>query len=82
MTGGIGAGKSEALAAFARRGAAVLSSDEVVHRLYLRVDLIEAVSSRFGPAVLASDGSVDRAALAQAAYADPEGVAFLEATIP
>src|SRR5438105_1359028 len=34
LTGGIGAGKSEALAAFARHGAAVASSDEIVHRVY------------------------------------------------
>ena len=34
ITGGIGAGKSEALAAFARHGAATISSDEVVHELY------------------------------------------------
>src|SRR5213078_4686666 len=37
LTGGIGAGKSEALKAFARHGAAVISSDEIVHRL-LRED--------------------------------------------
>ena len=34
ITGGIGAGKSEALAAFARHGAATISSDEIVHELY------------------------------------------------
>ena len=33
VTGGIGAGKSEALAAFRRHGAATVSSDEIVHRL-------------------------------------------------
>jgi dephospho-CoA kinase len=33
LTGGIAAGKSEALRAFARHGAAVISSDDVVHRL-------------------------------------------------
>src|SRR5262245_31062000 len=33
ITGGIGAGKSEALQAFARHGAAVISSDDIVHRL-------------------------------------------------
>ena len=34
LTGGIAAGKSEALRAFERHGAAVISSDDVVHRLY------------------------------------------------
>jgi len=37
ITGGIGAGKSEALAAFARHGAATVSSDQIVHR-FLRED--------------------------------------------
>jgi dephospho-CoA kinase len=41
ITGGIGAGKSEALAAFARHGAAVVSSDKIVHRL-LRDDRLWA----------------------------------------
>ena len=81
LTGGIGAGKSEALAAFARRGAAVLSSDEVVHRLYRSDVVVEAVTARFGADVIDADGAVDRAQLAERAYADPEGVAFLERTI-
>ena len=81
LTGGIGAGKSEALAAFARRGAAVLSSDEVVHRIYRRPDVVSAISERFGRSVLSGDGSVDRARLAGVAYAKDDGVAFLERTV-
>ncbi len=52
LTGGIGSGKSEALAAFARHGAATMSSDQVVRELYLRDDVRAAVAERFGPAVL------------------------------
>jgi dephospho-CoA kinase len=33
ITGGIAAGKTEARAAFARRGAAVSSADAIVHRV-------------------------------------------------
>jgi dephospho-CoA kinase len=49
VTGGIGAGKSEALASFARHGAAVVSSDEIVHEL-LRSDpeVQAAVRERWG----------------------------------
>ena len=50
LTGGIGSGKSEALAAFARHGAATMSSDQVVRELYLRDDVRAAVAERFGPA--------------------------------
>ena len=43
LTGGMGAGKSTALAALERLGAAVLSSDAVVHELYAGEQLREAV---------------------------------------
>lgn len=80
LTGGIGAGKSEALSAFAALGAATLSSDEVVHRLYERRAVREIVVARFGGEVAAGDG-VDRTALAAAAFADPDGMTFLEELI-
>ena len=48
ITGGIGAGKSEALAAFARHGAATISSDEVVHELYEDDEVRAALRERFG----------------------------------
>ena len=78
LTGGIGAGKSEALAAFAGAGAATLSSDGVVHDLYLRDDVRSAVADRFGPDVLAPDGSVDRSAVGARVFADPAERRWLE----
>ncbi|MHB8690766.1 MAG: dephospho-CoA kinase [Solirubrobacteraceae bacterium] len=77
LTGGIGAGKSTALAALERLGAATLSTDAVVHELYDSPELRDAVLERFGPSV-APDGVVDRGALAQAAFATSEGRAWLE----
>jgi dephospho-CoA kinase len=77
LTGGIGSGKSAALAAFARLGAAVLSSDAVVHELYREPEVIAAVAERFGADVL-RDGQVDRPALAGRAFAQEGGLAFLE----
>lgn len=81
LTGSIGAGKSAALAAFARHGAAVLDSDAVVHALYLRPAVQAAVTGRFGPAVVLSDGSIDRAALGRIVFADPAALAWLEALL-
>lgn len=78
LTGGIGSGKSAALDAFARRGAAVLSSDAVVHRLYDDPDVLSAVRERFGEDVIAPDGAVDRSELGPRAFADPDALAFLE----
>jgi dephospho-CoA kinase len=82
VTGGIGAGKSEALKAFARHGAAVLSSDEVVHRLLREdADVRAAVIEHFGSGVLDERGEVDRAALARIVFADRNELAWLEALL-
>jgi dephospho-CoA kinase len=80
LTGGIGAGKSEALAALERLGAATLSTDAVVHELYAQPEVRDAVVDRFGPDV-APDGEADRAAIARAAFASDEDRAWLEELI-
>jgi dephospho-CoA kinase len=77
LTGGIGAGKSTALAALDRLGAAVLSTDAVVHELYGTPAVRDAVVARFGPEV-APGGVVDRAALAERAFATAADRAWLE----
>ena len=81
ITGGIGAGKSEALKAFGRHGAATLSSDEVVHRLFREQDVKRAVVERLGPGVLGEGGEVDRARVAAIVFADPDALAWLESLL-
>jgi dephospho-CoA kinase len=78
ITGGIGAGKSEALRAFARHGAATGSSDEIVHHLLRRPDVRDAVVERMGNGVVAPDGEIDRGALATVVFNDREALAWLE----
>jgi dephospho-CoA kinase len=82
ITGGIGAGKSEALAAFARHGAAVVSSDDIVRRL-LREDenVRRALLEHFGDRILDEDEQVDRAAIADVVFADREALDWLEALL-
>ena len=80
LTGGMGAGKSTALQALERLGAAVQSSDAVVHELYEGAQLRDAVVARWGQEV-APGGVVDRAEVARRAFADEEGRAWLEATV-
>lgn len=80
LTGGIAAGKSEALAAFARLGAATLSSDAVVHDLLESEPLRARLVDRWGPEV-APDDAVDRARIGQIVFADPEQLAWLESQI-
>ena len=72
LTGGMGAGKSTALAELERLGAAVLSTDAVVHELYEDERLRDAVVERWGEDV-APGGMVDRAAVAERAFADARG---------
>jgi dephospho-CoA kinase len=78
ITGGIGAGKSEALQAFARHGAATVSSDEIVHHLLRREVVRDAVVARMGNGVLAPDGEIDRGALATVVFNDRDALAWLE----
>jgi dephospho-CoA kinase len=82
ITGGIGAGKSEALKAFARHGAAVVSSDEIVHGL-LREDteVRDAIRARWGGAVFNEHGDVDRGRVADIVFADRKELEWLEALL-
>jgi dephospho-CoA kinase len=77
LTGGIGAGKSEALAALERLGAATISADAVVHELYGDPEIVAAVTERWGDDV-APGGTVDRSAVAGRAFGDPDERAWLE----
>jgi dephospho-CoA kinase len=77
LTGGIGSGKSEALAACRRAGAAVLSSDQVVHDLLATEEVKELLQARWGEAVL-EDGDIDRAAVAQIVFNKPDELQWLE----
>jgi len=82
ITGGIGAGKSEALRSFARHGAAVVSSDEIVHRL---LDEDEEVRSslrgRWGDRVFRDDGAVMREAISHIVFEDAAELEWLEALL-
>jgi dephospho-CoA kinase len=82
ITGGIGAGKSETLRAFARHGVPTLSSDDVVHRL-LRDDAAvrRALVERFGDRIVDDSGTLDRDAIATVVFADREELEWLESVL-
>jgi dephospho-CoA kinase len=74
VTGGIGAGKSAALAAFARRGVPTLSADHVVHRLIGEdPEVRAALEERLG--------TTDRAGIAAVVFADRAQLDWLEALL-
>ena len=77
LTGGLGAGKSEALRALDALGAATLSTDAVVHELLQGDELRELVVERLGPEVT-RDGSLDRSLIAERVFGDQEARAWLE----
>jgi dephospho-CoA kinase len=77
LTGGLGAGKSEALRALGELGAATLSTDAVVHELLERDELRELVVARLGDEV-APGGRLDRALMAERVFGDEEARSWLE----
>jgi dephospho-CoA kinase len=77
LTGGLGAGKSEALRALGELGAATLSTDAVVHELLTGEELREIVVERLGPEV-APDGQLERSRIAERVFGDEEARAWLE----
>ncbi len=78
LTGGMGAGKSTALAMLGELGAMTLSTDAVVHELYESDEVREALCARLGEDVVGADGAVDRALVASRVFADPAERAWLE----
>jgi dephospho-CoA kinase len=80
LTGGIAAGKSEALAAFGRLGAATISSDAVVHELLDDEPLLSRLVERWGDDV-APGGAIDRERVGEIVFADPGELKWLEAQI-
>jgi dephospho-CoA kinase len=79
ITGGIGAGKSTALASFRRHGAATVSSDEIVHHLLAtNSEVKRALVERLGEGILGEDGWPDRERVAFRVFKDSEALDFLE----
>jgi dephospho-CoA kinase len=80
LTGGIGAGKSEALQALERLGAATLSTDAVTHELLATGEVRDLLVERLGSEV-APNGSIDRAAVAARVFGDDEQRNWLESVL-
>jgi dephospho-CoA kinase len=82
ITGGIGAGKSAALAAFRRHGAATVSSDEIVHHLLAADDDVRAaLVEHFGEGILGADGRPDRRRIGKVVFSDRDELAWLESLL-
>ncbi|MDP4669064.1 MAG: dephospho-CoA kinase [Burkholderiaceae bacterium] len=82
LTGGIGAGKSTAVAAFIRRGVPTLDADDLSHRLTQRGgEALEEIRATWGPGVISSDAGLDRAAMRDLVFRDPAARRTLESIL-
>lgn len=82
LTGGIGSGKSAAADRFAALGATVVDTDAIAHALTAAGGrAMPAIRNAFGDAMIAADGSLNRAAMRAAAFADPQVRKRLEAIL-
>jgi dephospho-CoA kinase len=82
LTGGIATGKSYVLARFQERGIPCVDADALAHGVEAPgTEATAQIASRFGPEVLLSDGSVNRAKLAPIVFADPSARRDLEAIV-
>jgi len=82
LTGGIGSGKSTVSSLLEGRGAIIIDADAIVREVQLPGSPVLAeLASKFGPEVLASDGSLDRQAVANIVFTDPEALKSLNAIV-
>lgn len=82
LTGGIATGKTYVLDRFRARGVPCLDADELAHGVMTAgTEATAAIAERFGPEVLAADGSVDRAKVGPMVFADPAARRDLEAIV-
>ena len=79
LTGPIASGKSTVAEVLRQRGAEVIDADRVYRDLLApRSALWKRVVDRFGPTIVGSDGNIDRAALADIVFADPDALGELD----
>lgn len=80
LTGGIAAGKSEALRILDELGAETISTDAIAHELLGAAEVRELLVDRWG-AEIAPDGAVDRGAVGAVVFDDSEELSWLEGVL-
>ncbi len=82
ILGGVASGKSLVAEQFRHLGAKILDADQVGHEVLREPEVIQAARERWGDAVIAEDGQINRSKVAKIVFAPPpagtEELAFLE----
>jgi dephospho-CoA kinase len=82
LTGGIGSGKSTVSALLAAKGAVVIDADAITRELQQPgTEVLAAMVERFGPGILAGDGTLDRQAVADIVFTDADALGDLAAIV-
>lgn len=82
LTGGIGSGKSTVAEMLVARGARLIDADLIVRDLQAPgTPVVQAMAERFGDHIVRADGSLDRQAVADIVFADPDELAALNAIV-
>jgi dephospho-CoA kinase len=82
LTGGIGSGKSMVAAHLKRCGAWVIDSDRLAREVVAPgTPGLRSLANEFGTAILAADGTLNRAALAARVFEDPSARSRLNAIV-
>lgn len=82
LTGGIGSGKSSVSTLLATKGAVIIDADAIVREVQEPGSpVIAALAEAFGSEVVAADGSLDRQAVAQIVFTDPDALKKLNAIV-
>lgn len=82
LTGGIGSGKSTVSALLAAKGAVIIDADAITREVQQPgTEVFRAMVERFGPGIVAADGALDRQAVADIVFNDPEALADLQGIV-
>jgi dephospho-CoA kinase len=82
LTGGIGSGKSTVAELLVARGAVLVDADAIVREVQQPgTPVFLAMVERFGPGIVAADGTLDRPAVAAIVFADPDQLAALNGIV-
>ena len=82
LTGGIGSGKSSVSARLVSRGAVLIDADAIVREVQAPGEpVFVAMVERFGPGIVAPDGTLDRQAVADLVFTDAAALADLNAIV-